>query len=115
MNSAGSANVQNQSTNNSPKLVLRKVQGYMQMDNTSVPNAPLGIGVNNNTIPKVSAVKPSNPKPRFHEDNLRRSTTVRILNKKYLDTGGSHLSWIFWEHENLSGLPVTQLTSINLH
>ena len=30
-------------------------------------------------------------------------------------TGGSHLSWIFWEHENLSGLSVIWLTSTYLH
>ena len=28
-------------------------------------------------------------------------------------TGGSHLSWIFWEHENLPGLNVIQLIHYN--
>ena len=30
-------------------------------------------------------------------------------------TGGSHLSQIFWEHENLSSLSVILLISTNLH
>ena len=30
-------------------------------------------------------------------------------------TGGSHLSWIFWEHENQSGLLVMQLIYIKLY
>ena len=30
-------------------------------------------------------------------------------------TGGSHLSWSFWEHENLSGLSVIWLIYIKLH
>ena len=29
--------------------------------------------------------------------------------------GGSHLSWIFWEHENLSSLSLIWLISTNLH
>ena len=39
MCSAGSASAQNQSANNAPKVVLRKVQGSIQMDNTSVPGS----------------------------------------------------------------------------
>ena len=31
------------------------------------------------------------------------------------DTGGSHLSRIFWEHENQSGLLVIQLIYIKLY
>ena len=58
MNSAGSASVQNQSAYNAPKLVLRKDQGSVQRDNTSVPNALPGNDDNNKAIPKVSAVKP---------------------------------------------------------
>ena len=27
-------------------------------------------------------------------------------------TGGSHLSWIFWEHENLSGLSIIWLIQL---
>ena len=27
-------------------------------------------------------------------------------------TGGFHLSWIFWEHENLSGLSIIQLIQL---
>ena len=30
-------------------------------------------------------------------------------------TGGSHLSWIFWEHGSLSGLSVIWLNSTDLH
>ena len=32
-----------------------------------------------------------------------------------ITTGGSHLSRIIWEHENLSGLSVIFLISTNLH
>ena len=31
------------------------------------------------------------------------------------DTGGSHLSQVFWEHENLSGLSIVWLIITNLH
>ena len=34
--------------------------------------------------------------------------------KKRKNTGGSHLSWIFWEHENLSGLSIIRLIQLLL-
>ena len=40
---------------------------------------------------------------------------VRVLTEiewTHWSTGGSHLSWIFWEHENLSGLSVIQLIQL---
>ena len=40
INCAESANVQNQSANNAPKLVWTKGQGSVQSDSTSVPNDP---------------------------------------------------------------------------
>ena len=36
-------------------------------------------------------------------------------NAKKIITGGSRLSWIFWEHENQSGLLVIQLIYIKLY
>ena len=42
----------------------------MERDITSVPNALPGNGDNNKAIPKVSAVKPTDPKPRVQEENL---------------------------------------------
>ena len=40
---------------------------------------------------------------------------LQIRDKKCWYTGGSHLNWIFWEHENLSSLSVFQIISTNLH
>ena len=34
---------------------------------------------------------------------------------KYITTGVSHLSWIIWEHENLSGLSVSWLIYIKFY
>ena len=65
------------------------------MDNTRMPNAPQVIG-DNEAIPKVSTAKPPNPKPRVQEDNLRRSTRVRIPNKKYIDISSIPISFSSW-------------------
>ena len=96
MNSAGSASVPNQSANNALNLVLRKDQVSVERDNTSVPNASSGNGDNNKAIPKVSAVKPPDTKLRVQEDNLQRSTRVRIPNMKYLDISSILTSISFW-------------------
>ena len=46
--------------------------------------------------------------------NEKSAITKEILHTKYFHspTGGSHLSWIFWEHENLSGLSIIQLIQL---
>ena len=62
-NSAGSTSVLNKNVNIAPKLVLKKDQGSVRRENTSVPNAPQGKCDNNKAIPRVSAVKPPDPKP----------------------------------------------------
>ena len=38
--------------------------------------------------------------------NIKESIYIRV------NTGGSHLSRIFWEHENLSGLSIIQLIQL---
>ena len=43
----------------------------------------------------------------FHQD-------CKICKEQWCYTGGSHLSQIFWEHENLSCLSVIQLIYIKL-
>ena len=86
VNSAGKESAHNQSASSVPKLVVRKDQGLVQEDSKGVPTAPLGISNNNKAIPKVSAFKPPDPKPRVQEENnLRRSTRERKPNKKYLN------------------------------
>ena len=89
-------NFKNLSANNAPKLVLRKDHRAVQRDNISVPDDPPGNGDNNKANPKVSAIKPPNPKPRVQEDNLRRSLGVRIPNKKYLDISSILPNLSFW-------------------
>ena len=58
VNSAGKVSAHNQSASSVPKLVVRKNRGLVQENSKGVPTAPLGIGDNNKTIPKVSAPKP---------------------------------------------------------
>ena len=52
-----------------PKLVVRKDQGLVQEDSKGMPTAPPGIGDNSETIPKVPASKPPDPKPSVQEVN----------------------------------------------
>ena len=67
VNSAGKESAHNQSASSVPKLVVRKDQGLVQDDSKDVPTAPLGIGVNNKAIPKVSASKPLTLNPVFRK------------------------------------------------
>ena len=72
MNSTGKESAHNQSVSSVPKLVVRKNQGFVQEDSKGVPTAPLGIGNNNKTIPKVSATKCPDSKPSVQEENSLR-------------------------------------------
>ena len=69
VNSAGKESAHNQSASSVPKLVAKKDQGLVQEDSKGVATAPLGIGNNNKAITKVSASKPTDPKPSVLEEN----------------------------------------------
>ena len=100
VNSAGKESAHNQSASSDPKLVVRKNQGLVQEDSKGVPTAPLGIGDNNKTIPKVSASKPPDPKPSVQEDNRERSTREGTPNKKYLDISSIFTGFYFWNSKS---------------
>ena len=52
----------------------------------------------------------------FIEQSVFVATKMALLiNDNHTVTGGSRLSQIFWEHENLSGLSVIEIISTNLH
>ena len=61
----------------------------------------------------LSRQKHDNSNP--HEVILISFNMHYLLHEKYYNTGGSHLSWIFWEHDNISGLSVIWLIYIKLY
>ena len=51
----------------------------------------------------------------YDDSKKRLAETLKISHettKHVYNTGGSRLSWIFWEHENLSGLSIIQLIQL---
>ena len=50
-----------------------------------------------------------------NDDTTGGTTANGTSGKTKICTGGSHLSRIFWEHENLSGLSIIQLIYIKLY